>query len=299
MRVIDKSKGFLPKLKKDIEKFGDVPDHHPYYFLYEYFPKDYGIFYFDFKEKGGILAHNKNNIWKVTAEPIAKNKDRIILIEKFLKYIGKGKKVMFEDCRENLKKEIFELSKKMKLRPIKPHFVSYWPMYELSDFDKKLKGKRWKKLRKAKNYFIKRNKVRITDVCNVKKELLKKIIYDWKDKRKDIDVINSKQYLRFIENGFPGCKEAKAVLVNNIPAAFFCGWKVPNANCFYPSMSIHNYQYKEMSVFLAWNIFSRAKKQGYQYLDFGGSDQDLLIFKRKFHPFKIYKAYSFSIVPLK
>ncbi len=296
MRVIDKVEDFLPKFKKDIEKFGDITDHHLYYLLYEDSPKNYGIFYFDFGEKGGILAHNKNDIWKITTEPVAKNKDRIVLIEKFFKYVGKGKKVMFEDCRGNLKKEIFELSEKMKLKPRKPHFVSYWPLYKLSDFDEKLEGSKWKRLRKAKNYFTKRNNVRITDACNVKKELLKKIIYDWKDKRKGIDVIDSDHYLRFIENGFPGCKEAKVILINNIPSAFFSGWEVPNSNCFYPSMSIHNYQYKEMSVFIAWNIFSRAKKQGYEYLNFGGSDQDLLIFKKKFHPIEIYKAYSFSVV---
>ena len=320
MRVIEVKdrKNILPKLRSDIEKYGDYSDHNPYCLLYEDIPSGYLTFYFDFYEKGGMLVHQKKGLWRVSAEPIVPLEERINIIKEFLNFVfdfsGKNvfgqsakkellqkgvyfpaRKVVFQDCRQPLKKKIVEMAGFMALKAAKPSFVSFWPVYNLSLFDENLMGNEWKRLRKIRNSFIKKYKVKIVSAFDFDKKSLKKLVFLWREQRKKVDTIYFKQYLRFIENGFPGFAIAKVILVDEKVAAIVAGWKIPNSNIFYPCINIHDYQYNGLSEFSTLDIFIEAKKTGYKYLDFGGSDRDLLVFKKKFHPFKMYKAYNFSL----
>ena len=71
---------------------------------------------------------------------------------------------------------------------------------------------------------------------------------------------------------------------------------IPNSKGYYSNMGILNYKYDGLGELSNWDDLCFLKKQGYEFVDFGGSDDRILEFKKKFKPHKVYKTYIFSIV---
>jgi len=305
MQILQEEDKIRRKAEADVENHGDFPDHNLYYLLYDEQPEDYKPAYFDFGKDGGSFTFCKGHIWRIPFPPALSKEKETSCLEEMMKYLtGREdiRKIMLLDCKKETRKKLLEMAPGFGWKASAPSFVSWWPVFDLSKFDEKLEGKKWRKLRKTKNYFLKHYKVEKIDSSKADKKELEDLILRWKsqkekeDKEEEKENMECEPYLRFIKSGFPGCQISKVLLVNGKAAAVFAGWKIPNSNTFYPHMSIKDYDYKGLGEYMSLEIFSEAKKAGFEKLDFGGSDKELLIFKKRFHPESIYKAYNFTMV---
>ena len=84
--------------------------------------------------------------------------------------------------------------------------------------------------------------------------------------------------------------------MDNKPCTITAGWRIPNTKNYYSAVGILDYSYPELGEVANMDDLDRLKRKGFDYVDFGGSDETLLSFKKKFRPEKIYKTYIFSIV---
>ncbi len=287
------------KVTGAINKYGFSPDHNYYNYLYAQNAVKKAIF-FDYGQSKGVVAfyNKKSNLWRVTNGVFANKKERLSILLNFLDWAFNEKKSrkVFAEFSEDFKSEIFNKFKNSyKLN------VSYfleWPIYNLNEFDEKLGGKRWKKLRNIRNRFYNNYKVEVKNPKNINRNELKNVLLSWTKKRYPRDRIDARYYLNIIENKFEGFGVLRAISLNGEACSFSGGWMVPNSNIFYYAVGIFNYKYKDFGDFVNLDDLLYAKKLGHTYVDFGGcSDRASIMFKRKFNPIKIYKTYFFSISP--
>ena len=105
-----------------------------------------------------------------------------------------------------------------------------------------------------------------------------------------------REYEKIIEGGFPGCDVARAVYIDGTLRGLTAGWGIPNSKRYYFFIDVHDYSDEYLGEFVALDHFLEAKKTGFELLDFGGSDEGLLAFKKKFHPVSTYITRNFSIM---
>jgi len=154
----------------------------------------------------------------------------------------------------------------------------------MSDWDPKLKGSKYKKIRNIKNGFYKRHGVHVKNAKDVPKEKLHKVLDRWIKKRSFTESIDESYYQNIINSGFKGIKHAKVLYVDGEPAAINAGWKIPNSKNYYSAVGILDYSHEGLGEIANIDDLTRLKKEGYNFVDFGGSDKVLLRFKRKFKP---------------
>jgi len=299
LKIIHNTKDHLKKIKKPLKKYGHCAEHNSMHYQCMQNSKEKNVV-FDFGKDKLILANvDDKNLWELFPSGIlAPEKERFLLLSKFLDYAlikKKAEKVVVE-VNEEMRKEIleqFKIHKKYKARS--PHIL-YWPIYDMLKWDSKLKGKKWKKLRNIKNRFFKKHRVRAVESRTVKKENLRKILSSWLKKRNNNDIVDKEYYLNLINNNFKGFKFAKTLLIDGEPSTITCGWKIPNSNDYYSSIGIFDYSHKDLGDIANMEDLTNLKRNGFKYVDFGGSDKALLAFKKKFKPENIYKTYIFAIV---
>ena len=301
LKVIHDTINHQKKIKKAIKKYGYFAEHNYLHYIYHETKLEKNVF-FDFGKDKCLLAQfdKKNNIWSLFPNGIlAPKKERLNLLLEASDYIlkkQKAKKFVLE-VSEGMKKEILNNFKtKNGIRICKNTYILYWPLYNMRLWNSKLKGSKWKKLRNIKNRFHRHNRVSIKDSKNVPKEELKRILSSWLKKRKDHDRVDKEYYSNLINNNFKGADMAKTMYVNGKPCTITAGWKIPNSNNYYSSIGILDYSCQGLGEAANIDDLNRLKKEGYDYVDFGGSDNALLYFKKKFRPEKIYKTYVFSLV---
>ena len=300
MRLIGDIIKYKDKIRKGIKKYGHFAEHNFTHYLYSEGRLGKNVF-FDFGSGRGVLArfYQGGNSWSLFPNGVlAPKEERLGLLLKTAEYIlkkKKGKKFAVE-VSEELKKEILDKLHARNLRACSCNYVLYWPLYNMELWDSELKGSKWKKLRNIKNRFLRKNKVKVVDSRTVPKERLKEIVAKWLVKRQKNDKVDKDYYYKFIENNFKGMDMAKTLYVNGKPCTITAGWKIPNTKNYYSSIGIFDYSYPDLGEITNIDDLNRAKKEGYEYVDFGGSEKALLSFKRKFRPEKIYKTYIFSIV---
>ncbi len=299
MQIIEDQDKIRRKAELDLKNYGDFPDHNIYYLFFDEQPEEYKPVYLDFGDRGGALTFFKDHIWKIPFPPIIDKVKELSCLREMMEYISGRKditKIMFLDCKKEARKSILGMAPDLGWKASVPSFVSWWPVYDLAKFDEKLEGKKWRKLRKSKNYFTKHYQIEKIEAVKADKKGLEDLVWKWKKHKDGEEIMECEPYLRFIKAGFPGCELSKAFLINGKPAALFAGWGIPNSRTFYPSISIRDYDYDGLGEYMSLEMFFEAKKAGFEKLDFGGSDKKLLIFKKRFHPEHIYKAYNFSLV---
>ncbi len=301
MKLYDNIIEHQERIKDSIKKYGYFAEHNYSHYLYSETKSNKNIF-FDFGGNKGVLArfHQRGNSWSLFPNGVlAPKNERLELILKTTEYVlkkKKGKKFVVE-VSEGLRKEILDkLQARNNLRACSCNYVLYWPLYNMDLWDYELKGSKWKKLRNIKNRFLRKNKVKVADSIKVPKEKLKGIVAKWLAKRQKNDKVDEDYYYRLIENNFKGMDMAKTLYVNGKPCTITAGWKIPNTKNYYSSIGILDYSYPDLGEIANIDDLNRLKKEGYEYVDFGGSEKTLLSFKRKFRPEKIYKTYIFSIV---
>jgi len=288
------------RIEDGIKKYGHFAEHNFAHYLYSETRWEKNVF-FDFGSGRGVLTrfYQRGNSWNLFPNGILAPKDeRLGLLSKTADYIlkkKKGKKFAVE-VSEELRKEILEKLRARNLRACSCNYVLYWPLYNMGLWDSELKGSKWKKLRNIKNRFLRKNTVKVADSRIVPKEKLKEIVEKWLAKRKKNDKVDKDYYYKLIENNFKGMDMAKTLYINGKPCTITAGWKIPNTKNYYSSVGIFDYSCEGLGEIANIDDLNRLKKEGYEYVDFGGSEKALLSFKRKFKPEKIYKTYVFSIV---
>ncbi|MEM4267608.1 MAG: phosphatidylglycerol lysyltransferase domain-containing protein [Candidatus Woesearchaeota archaeon] len=296
MRVIYDIEKNAGVIERCISKHGFLPEHNYHHFACLKSPNKKRVFFMFEKDTGVMVSISKNHVWKVIAEPLAPKELRCMILHKIFEYaLKRGSKVVVE-VSEEMKNELIasiSYSKKFKSRPI--NYILYWPVYNLQEFDERLEGKNWKKIRNIINKFRKSGACIVPAKC-LTKESLHNLVEIWARTRKIRDRINLRYYHNIINSNFNGFDDAHSVVIRDTPVALTGGWKIPNSKDYYSCLGISDHRINGVSEFANISELLLAKKKGYSKVDFGGSDQQLLNFKKKFRPKEIYKTYVFSIV---
>jgi hypothetical protein len=159
-----------------------------------------------------------------------------------------------------------------------------------------MQGKDWKDIRYYWHKYFRDHKVEFKDAHEVDKTVLKELVLRWKKQRTGKRVTFYKYYLNAIENGFEGFSTRIMIVDGNV-AAITAGFKVPNKNYYYSAIGIYSRDIERTGEISNMDDLMQLKKKGYEYVDFGGGEEELTQFKKKFKPDSYYKTYIFSIVP--
>jgi len=288
-------------INRAIRKYGYFAEHNFLHFLHCENSDEKNVF-FDYGRGKGILTcyDSKNEIWELfPCGVLAPEDERSELMMSFINHILKNKKAkklvveVTEDTRRDL---LYAFKTGNTFRARTYTYVLSWPLYNMKTWNPKLKGNKMKKLRNIRNRFNKNYRIRMRNCEDVPKEDLRKVFDNWMRKRRSNESVDKDYYLSLIESNFKGLDVAKVIYINGNPASITAGWKIPNSNNFYSAIGIMDYSYPGISEITSISDLNRSKKAGFDYVDFGGSDKELLNFKMKFKPEKIYKTFAFSIV---
>lgn len=299
MKIIHDTEKHHNKIKKSIKKYGFNAEHNYMHYRSMENPKEKNVV-FDFGNGRLVLTNvDDKNRWELfPSGTLAPKNQRYFILKKVLDYVlikKKAEKFVVE-VNEELRGEILKKFKSGKKYKARSPLILYWPVYNTSNWDPKLRGKKWKKLRNIKNRFYKRNKVRAVKSKDVNKEKLKRIVNEWLKRRSATDRVDKDYYINLIDNNFKGFKFTRTLIINGHPSTITAGWKIPNSNDYYSSIGIFDYSHKDLGNIANIDDLNNLKKHNIKYVDFGGSDKQLLVFKKKFKPHNIYKTYIFSIV---
>ncbi len=299
-----------------IEKNGFAPEHNYDCFI-SYACDDSKLVFVYFGENRGLFAyHWDNQVWQIISEIMAPEKERADIFMEFANYIfnKKSGKKIFVEFAIPLRKEI--MKKVQKLYPFecamnneidKKKIVvgdnidkTTTPIILLEKWDPKLEGADFSKLRKAKGRFFRNFSVEIIkgkDVLDVPFEEFKTLVSDWKKLRKCKDTAYDEDYVNYFKNGFKGSAANLVLKLNGKVCAVASAWVIPNTNgkTVYYGISLHNYSVSELGDFLNVLFFDELKLLGFEYVDFGTSDEALLKYKEKFGPVKYYELVDFYV----
>lgn len=294
-------------IEQVITKNGFAPEHNYDYFIsydskktkpkFVYFGRDRGLFALEWYDKS----------YQIISEVMAPENERCSLVIDFLKFIFKNpeiKKVLVEfppELRKELLKSIPKNNldgKNIVVGSILNHF--YTPIMALQNWDSELVGPDFSKLRKAKGRFFRNFKVEVLtgdELLSLDISEFEKLISEWKKGRKSTDTAYYEDYLNFFKSGFKGSLCHIAIKLNGVLCGVSAAWAVPNTNnkTVYYAINLHNYSVSELGDFLTVLFLDELKKQGFEYLDFGSSDEKLLAYKNKFKPIKQYELVCFYI----
>ena len=289
------------KILESMAKYGHFAEHNFLHYTYCESPGVKNVLLDCGKGRLILMQHDqRKNLWKLfPCGVLAPEDERTGLLLRAADIILKEKKArkLVVEVSEKMRRELLRaLSKPNGIKACKYTYTLHWPLYNMDQWDPELKGSRMKKLRNIRNRFYKRNKITVKDSRQVPKETLKKILLDWASRRTMNDHINRAYYQNLIENGFQGIDFAKTIYVNGQPATITAGWRIPNSRNSFSAIGIVDYSCPGLGEIANLEDLAMLKESGFEYVDFGGSDEILLRFKKKFKPETIYKTYTFSIV---
>ena len=283
-------------VEKSLMKHGYAAEHNLFHYLSQEGPHKENVFFHHEAHKGIMARKHRNGLWHTFSDVLAPEKERMKIFESFLAHIfgtENANKIVVEahsSFFSDIKKNLPSLYKLCRI-----NYTLHWPVFEMKKWDTALSGKEFKKLRNIKNNFFKLHKVEVVDSASVDREKLKQIVRDWRKSRGGADYAYYHAFLNLIESGFEGIDNARTLVVDGIPSTITAGWKIPNTNNYYSAIGLLNYKFPGLGE--AANILdlNELKQQGYDLVDFGGSDEDLLRFKNKFRPSSVYQTHIFSI----
>lgn len=293
-------KDFEEKAKKAIEVNGHDAEHNYFHFLNQATSAKLPVF-ISFGNNRGILAQKSKTgkLWYMVSEVLAPQNEKSSLFMQFVEHVfnnDRANRLQIEVDKQ-FRKELKEKLENTDFRAGKLNFRLEWPLYDMRTWDgDKLEGKKWKKVRNIRNRFMENHKIRVVDSINLPKDELKKILKEWNKKRRGEDFAYRECYSRLIDSDFEGCDMAKSVIVDGIPCSITAGWRIPNTNNYYSSIGVLNYIFEGLGEITNLIDLTELKKKGYITVNFGGSDDELLDFKKKFKPVDTYYTYTFSIM---
>lgn len=297
MKITEKN--FEDIARKAIEKHGNCEEHN-----YEHFislgTSAKQLVFISFDNDMGILAlkSKTGKVWYMIREVLAPKEQKTKLFLEFADYVLNKLNMerleveLDKDSRKELKNNL----SKVNLRPCALNFYLEWPLFNMETWNGDIMpGKDWKKLRNIKNKFYKEHKVEVKQPKDIDKEELKRIVIEWKKERKADDFAYHREYLHTIDNDFKGFDEVRVLIVDDKPCAITAGWKVPNSDQYYSAFGVLDYSFDRLGEIANLDDLTHLKDKGYKTVNFGGSDDELLDFKKKFKPDSIYNTYTYSI----
>lgn len=297
MRIIEDN--FEELARKAIQKHGHCEEHNYEHFLNLGTTAKIPIFV-SFEDDIGILAlkSKTGKVWYVIREVLAPKEKKTELLLNFTNHVlnelnMERLEIELEDSSRN---ELLEKLNSNGLRACPVNYHLDWPLFDIQKWDgDKMEGKDWKKLRNIRNKFYREHKVEVLEPEKFSKEELKRIIKEWREKRNAGDFAYKHEYINVIDADFSGFDEARILVVDGKPRTITGGWKVPNSDQYYSSLGVLDYSIDRLGEIANLDDLNYLKKKGYRIINFGGSDEDLLTFKKKFKPHSQYRTYTFSI----
>jgi hypothetical protein len=289
-------------VKNIISKKGYDAEHNYYNYIYNCDTDEEPLF-FKTGNSEGILTfyYEKQSSYRTFSSIMAKKNARLNCLIKFLDYVkSKGAKKIEMETDAEFRKEIqkhFRNDKNYKVGSVTMTFT--WPVFKMNEWTgDKIEGKKWKDMRYYWHKYFREHRVEFKDANKVDKQILKELVLQWKKQRTGKRVTFYKCYLNAVENNFKGFK-TRIMLVDGHVAAITAGFKVPNKNYYYSAIGIYSRDIDRTGEISNLDDLRELKKKGYEYVDFGGGEEELSNFKSKFKPSYTYKTYVFTIVPNK
>ncbi len=283
--------------RKCIMKYGNCEEHHYEHFLNFADDKKKPMFA-EFSGQGILAFKFKDGkTWQVMREVLAPKEQRTTIMLEFADYVLNKLKAdtlkieLIDDTRKDLLKHL----KEKKLRALKVNYYLDLPLFEMDKWDENLSGKDFKNLRNVKNKFYKEHKVEFVSHDKVTKDELKRIVHDWRKSRRNTNHASYQEYLNIIDSDFKGFDETRIMIVDGKHRAITAGWRVPNSEQYYSSLGLIDYSLDRLSEIANLDDLTYLKSKGYKIVNFGGSEDKLLEFKKKFKPNSMYRTYIFSI----
>jgi hypothetical protein len=285
--------------ENSINKWGHCDEHNFSHFLSLGTSAKIPVFV-SFSSSMGILAlkSKTGKIWYVVREVLAPKEKKADLFLEFAEYIiaNLGIEKIQVEFEEEFRNELLQKLENTDLRAYAVNYHLDWPLFDMEKWDgDTMQGRDWKKLRNIKNKFYREHKIEAKNPADVDKKELKRIVSEWKSKRNADDFAYTHEYMDVVENRFNGFDEVRILFIDDRPRAITAGWKVPNSNQYYSSLGIFDYSFDRLGEIANLDDLTYLKAKGYKVVNFGGSDSDLLEFKKKFRPHSQYRTYTFSI----
>lgn len=283
-----------------IHQHGYAPEHNFWHFFNLQTEKS-KCWFLRFNGNAGIMSLlNKSGSCEMISEVLASKNKRMEVFEEFLNHMLRklGLKKVYVFVGTDFKNEIKKMADKNRNHnrySLSRSRTYYCPIFNLKNFDERLPGKFWKKIRNIKNKFYRDHDVQVVQSQDVDRKALLDIVLQWKKRKGSHDRAEYVKYLNFIKNDFRGAKYARTLVVNGKPSTITAGWSIPDSNIYHSAIGIHNYMFEDLSYISNLDDLLFLKKMGHVYANFGSSDKDLLAFKKKFNPESIVKLHYFSI----
>ncbi len=299
MKVFEDTISERARIKKIIDAYGYSPEHNLEWYEYCRDEGDANIFFESESGEGGVLTmKNKNGKdHYVFCGPLAPPERRLTVLQEYIQDVFQKlqpKKIWLE-LEPSLRRELLKnLPEGYKANRI--NYTLTWPVMDLDQFDPELPGGGSKAMRKEKHKFYRNHLVEVQDAKAFEdKQALHQMIDTWIKKRPTNDHVWHARYRNMITGNFAGMDEARVLVVDGKPVGINAGWKMPNSDCYYGGIGIHDYSIEDIGLVLYWEDLIWLKTQGYKQADMGGTFGSSLYFKNKFHPTSWYKTFVFSI----
>ncbi len=287
------------QIKKLILGKGYCAEHNYYNYIYNCDSSEEPIF-FKMSESEGILTfyHAKTSSYRLYSSIIAKSESRLNCLIAFLDYVTSHgtKKVEIETDLE-FRNEILLNFKKNKNYTARKVLVTFtWPVFNMKDWNGNLmQGKDWKDMRNYWNKYFREHKVEFKTASDFDKSQLIELVMKWKKQRTGSRQTFYKCYLNAINNDFKGFK-TRIMVVDGVVSAITAGFVTPKSGYYYSSIGLYLRDVERTGEICNMDDLMELKKDGYEFVDFGGGEETLTTFKKKFHPTSYYNTYVFSIV---
>ncbi|MBW3012458.1 DUF2156 domain-containing protein [Candidatus Woesearchaeota archaeon] len=304
MRLIEDIYGNQELVKPIFNRYGWQAEHNFEHYMHQEEEGLKNVFVL-FDNSMGIMAQkeeidaDEKQDWTILAEPHGPAEKKVEMMTMFCGNLFKEpvvRKVIVE-FTEEFRKQVFEILEPLGLRAVKPSETLHWPVFRMNEWDHNLAGKDWKTIRNIINRFEREypnHSIKKPEECD--KEKLKSLVMDWKKKRTARSRLYYQSYINLIEKNFSGYDNVRIIEIDGKPAAITGGWKIPNSNNYYSCLGFYDYDYNGIGEFSNIDDLRALKQQGYELVDFGGSDEPILNFKKKFKPNFIYKTFIYSIL---
>ena len=288
------------KLINDAININGYASEHNYDEFVSYAGKDSKPVYADFGNNKGILAIDYGDVWSVYSEIIAPEEERSSMFIEFALFLfNKNVKKIMIECSFEFRKELLAKTKgfdKIIIGNVVEHYFT--PIISLDQWDPMLIGSDFSNLRKVKNRFFRNFKVEIVmnhDIKNQSIDEIKSMILAWKKNRKAKDRALHDSYINFAANGYKA-NITLLLKLNGVVKGLASAIVVPNnPDTVYFNINLHDYSIPELGDFLTVIFFDKLKSEGYRFINFGSSDENLLKYKKKFNPIKVYDSAFFYV----
>ena len=286
-------------IEKSINKYGHEAEHHFYCYLYN-LEKGRHHVVFKFNDAMILGFHNpEKKEWAIFAGILAPENKQTEYLMQFLEYVFSkdADKVWVEFETKFREKVLEELKKNKKFKARAIAYSLTWPVFDMKKWDGYLmQGKDWKDMRYYWNKFFKEHKVEFTTADKITKDCLLNLLDEWKKQRTTGDRAYCDYYFHAISSGFEGYTNTRVMIVDGKVCALTAGFKMTNRNYYYSSIGLYNRDFDRIGEIANMDDLIELKKKNYEFVDFGGGEESLTNFKKKFKPTYYYQTHVFSIV---